>query len=34
MDSHMAVLHWSIAEPEKLVVATGGTVDRGHVRRR
>lgn len=30
----MAVLHWSIAEPEKLAVATGGTVDRGHVRRR
>lgn len=31
-DTHMAVLHQSIAEPEKLVVAAGGTVDRGHVR--
>lgn len=34
VDTHMAAQHWSIAGPEKLVIATGGTVDWGQVRGR
>lgn len=34
VDTHMAAPHWSIAEPKKLVVPSGGTMDRSHVRRR
>lgn len=34
VDTHMAALHQSAAEPEKLAVATGGTVDWGQGRGR